>query len=129
MMPWPWRLENNLDIGIARYNLNIADTDVMRAKAGAAILGVNAGVVQNTPGGGVGGLGGQVGSGTGGTSAGLRRRRHRHSAVSSDPPLVCGPQITSFDPIVTGTLQWDHFNQSPAVYLPVCRYSLRIRNL
>src|SRR5579863_8301753 len=40
-------LENNLDIAIARYNLNIADTDVLRAKAGAAILGVNAGVVQN----------------------------------------------------------------------------------
>ena len=29
-------LENNLDIAIARYNLNIADTDVLRAKAGAA---------------------------------------------------------------------------------------------
>ena len=51
-------LENNLDIAIARYNLNIADTDVLRAKAGAAILGVIAGIVQNTPGGGVGGLGG-----------------------------------------------------------------------
>src|SRR5882672_7494656 len=63
-------LENNLDIAIARYNLNIADTDVMRAKAGAAILGVNVGIVQNTPGGGVGGIGTQVGSGTGGTSLG-----------------------------------------------------------
>ena len=28
-------LENNLDIAIARYNLNIADTDVLRARAGA----------------------------------------------------------------------------------------------
>ena len=28
-------LENNLDIAIARYNLNIADTDILRAKAGA----------------------------------------------------------------------------------------------
>ena len=37
-------LENNLDIAIARYNLNIADTDVLRAKAGAQILGVNAGI-------------------------------------------------------------------------------------
>src|SRR5271169_1915672 len=63
-------LENNLDIAIARYNLNIADTDVLRANAGAAILGVPSGIVQNTPGGGVGGLGGQVGSGTGGTSLG-----------------------------------------------------------
>ena len=30
-------LENNLDIAIARYNLNIADTDMLRAKAGADI--------------------------------------------------------------------------------------------
>jgi len=61
-------LENNLDIAIARYNLNIADTDVLRARAGASILGVPLGIVQNTPGGGVGGIGGQVGSGTGGTT-------------------------------------------------------------
>src|SRR6202158_3919630 len=61
-------LENNLDIAIARYNLNIADTDIWRSKAGASILGVNSGVVQNTPGGGVGGFGTQVGSGQGGTS-------------------------------------------------------------
>ena len=26
-------LENNLDIGIARYNLNIADTDILRDRA------------------------------------------------------------------------------------------------
>src|SRR6266536_403174 len=30
-------LENNLDIAIARYNLNIADTDVLRARAGSVI--------------------------------------------------------------------------------------------
>src|SRR6202521_4833456 len=62
-------LENNLDIAIARYNLNIADTDLLRAHAGSSILGGNFGVVQNTPGGGVGGLGTAVGSGAGGTSA------------------------------------------------------------
>jgi len=50
-------LENNLDLDIARYNLDIAGADLLRAKAGANILGVNTGVVQNTPGGGVGGLG------------------------------------------------------------------------
>src|ERR1700722_9784543 len=33
-------LENNLDIAIARYNLSIADTDVLRAKAGATTIGV-----------------------------------------------------------------------------------------
>ena len=61
-------LENNLDLDLARYNLNIADADLLRAKSGSSILGVNTGIVQNTPGGGVGGLGGTVGSGTGGTT-------------------------------------------------------------
>src|SRR5579864_8684332 len=46
-------LENNLDLAIARYNLPIADTDILRARSGQATLGVNAGVVQGTPGGGV----------------------------------------------------------------------------
>ncbi len=99
-------LENNLDIAIARYNLNIADTDLWRAKAGSAILGVNSGVVQNTPGGGVGGLGTQVGSGQGGTSlaAGGAGAGSGGLVVST---LGSGPLITSFDPVLTGTLQFD----------------------
>jgi outer membrane protein TolC len=100
-------LENNLDIGIARYNLNIADTDVLRAKSGAnSILGANQGIVQNTPGGGVGGLGGSVGSGTGGTTAapgGIGAGTN--GLVSSS--LGQGSFITGFDPILTGTLQED----------------------
>ena len=100
-------LENNLDIGIARYNLNIADTDILRAKAGASILGVNAGVVQNTPGGGVGGLGGQVGSGTGGTSAGAAGAGTGTGGIVGST-LGLGSLITSFDPVLTGTLQIDH---------------------
>jgi outer membrane protein TolC len=99
-------LENNLDIDIARYNLNIADTDYLRAKSGANILGVNAGIVQNTPGGGVGGLGGTVGSGTGGTTvAPSGVGTGTNGLVSST--LGIGSTIISFDPIVTGTLQLD----------------------
>jgi len=99
-------LENNLDIAIARYNLSIADTDVWRAKAGSSILGVNSGVVQNTPGGGVGGLGTQVGSGQGGTSvaAGGAGTGTGGLVVST---LGNGPFITSFDPILSGTFQLD----------------------
>ncbi len=106
-------LENNLDIAIARYNLNIADTDVWRAKAGSAILGVNSGVVQNTPGSGVGGLGAQVGSGQGGTSvaAGGAGTGTGGLVVST---LGSGPLITSFDPILTSTLQLDQ-NRSQTV--------------
>ena len=60
-------LENNLDLAIARYTLNIADTDILRTKAGGSPLGVNSGVVSNTPGGGVGGIGsGVTGAGAGG---------------------------------------------------------------
>ncbi len=102
-------LENNLDIDIARYNLNIADTDYLRAKSGANILGVNAGIVQNTPGGGVGGLGGTVGSGTGGTTvAPSGVGTGTNGLVSST--LGIGAPITSFDPVVTSTLQLDKNN-------------------
>jgi outer membrane protein TolC len=104
-------LENNLDIAIARYNLNIADTDTLRAKAGAATLGINTGIVQNTPGGGVGGLGGQVGSGTGGTTLGAGGAGAGAGGLVGST-LGLGPLINSFDPVVTGTLQEDHFTET-----------------
>ncbi len=106
-------LENNLDIAIARYNLNIADTDVLRAKAGASILGVPLGIVQNTPGGGVGGLGGQVGSGTGGTTVGAAGAGAGAAGLTSST-FGLGPLITSFDPTLTGNLQIDRFHILPA---------------
>jgi outer membrane protein TolC len=112
-------LENNLDIDIARYNLNIADTDYLRAKSGANILGVNAGIVQNTPGGGVGGLGGTVGSGTGGTTvAPSGVGTGTNGLVSST--LGIGSTITSFDPVITSTLQLDkNDSESVSVFSPV----------
>ena len=64
-------LENNLDLAIARYNLPIANTDILRTEAGGFFRGVNTGVVQGTPGGGVGGFGtGAPGAGAGGTTSG-----------------------------------------------------------
>jgi outer membrane protein len=101
-------LENNLDIGIARYNLGIADTEILRSKGGANnFFGVNTGIVQNTPGGGVGGLSGSVGSGPGGTSpAAGGIGAGTNGLVSST--LGIGPTITSFDPVVSATLQSDH---------------------
>src|SRR5580658_3347431 len=93
-------LENNLDIAIGR------------AKSGAnTILGVNNGVVQNTPGGGVGGLGTQVGSGQGGTSVGAGGAGVGAGGLVVST-LGSGPLITSFDPILTGTLQIDRFNNA-----------------
>jgi outer membrane protein len=99
-------LENNLDLDLARYNLNIADTDILRARAGSNILGVNTGVIQNTPGGGVGGLSGTVGSGAGGTSVAAGGVGTGTNGLVSST-LGIGPTITSFDPMITGTLQMD----------------------
>jgi outer membrane protein TolC len=111
-------LENNLDLDIARYNLNIAEADLLRAKSGATILGVNTGIVQNTPGGGVGGLGGTVGSGTGGTTiAAGGAGTGTNGLVSST--LGIGSPITSFDPQLTGSLQLDKNNTiSTSVFSP-----------
>jgi len=104
-------LENNLDIAIQRYNLNIADTDVLRAQAGASILGVPNGVVQNTPGGGVGGIGATAGLSTGGTSLGAGGiGAGTNGLVQSTEGS--GPTITSFDPVITGTIQDDHLTQT-----------------
>src|SRR5438045_1272084 len=44
-------LENNLDLVIARYNIPIAQMDVLRTSAGGTPRGVNTGVVSGTPGG------------------------------------------------------------------------------
>jgi outer membrane protein TolC len=112
-------LENNLDIAIARYNLNIADTDILRTKAGASFLGVNSGLVQGTPGGGVGGLSGSVGSGTGGTTAAAGGAGTGAGGLVIST-LGTGPQITSFDPVITGTLQMDRaFAQSTSIFNPL----------
>ena len=112
-------LENNLDLEIARFNLNIAATDLLRAKSGANILGVNTGIVQNTPGGGVGGLGGAVGSGTGGTTiAAGGAGTGTNGLVGST--LGIGSPITGFDPALTGTLQLDKNNaESTSALSPV----------
>ncbi|MBZ5704948.1 MAG: TolC family protein [Acidobacteriia bacterium] len=107
-------LENNLDIAIARYNLPIADTDIMLSNAGQSIRGVNTGVVQGTPGGGVGGIGGtsttgSQGGGAGGTTAGAGGAGTGSSGLVTST-VGAGSSIPSFDPIITGTLQFDRNN-------------------
>lgn len=106
-------LENNLDIAIARYNLPIADTDIMLANAGQSTRGVNTGVVQGTPGGGVstGSISGtsttgSQGGGAGGTTAGAGGAGTGTSGLVTST-LGVGAPIPSFDPVVTGTLQLD----------------------
>ena len=101
-------LQDNLDIDIARYNLPIADTDILRSKGGGQPLGVNAGVVQGTPGGSGAGVSGgaltATGSGSGGTSAGAGGVGAGASGLVQST-LGAGPEPPQFDPVVTSTLE------------------------
>lgn len=101
-------LENNLDIAIARYNLPIAETDILRTKAGGVFRGVNAGIVQGTPGGGVGGFGtGAPGAGAGGTSAGAGGAGAGASGLVQST-LGVGAPVQSYDPTILGTVGAEH---------------------
>src|SRR5712691_2891396 len=101
-------LENNLDIAIARYNLPIADMDVLRTKAGGVFRGVNAGVVQGTPGGGVGGFGtGAPGAGAGGTTAGAGGAGAGASGLVQST-LGVGTAVPSYDPAIIGSVGAEH---------------------
>lgn len=101
-------LENNLDLAIARYNLPIANTDILRTKAGGVFRGVNAGVVQGTPGGGVGGFGaGAPGGGAGGTTGGAGGAGAGASGLVQST-LGVGAAVASYDPAITATVGAEH---------------------
>jgi outer membrane protein len=104
-------LENNLDIAIARYNLSIADTDILRAQAGSEIRGVATGLVQGTPGGGVGGFGtGAQGSGAGGTSGGAGGAGTGASGLV-ESTLGTGSQLEPYDPQLIAKMNINHAAQ------------------
>jgi len=103
-------LENNLDITIQRYNLSIADTDIMLTSSGSAARGVNSGVVSGTPGGATGstsaggtGSGGAQGTGAGGTQLGVGGAGAGAAGIVTST-LGAGPLIDNFDPTITGTV-------------------------
>ncbi len=109
-------LENNLDIVVQRYNLSIADTDLLRTDSGNFARGVNTSVVQGTPGGNTGSIAaggtgtsatGSTGGGAGGTTVGVGGAGSGAAGIVTST-LGFGPNIDSFDPIVSGTLSGEH---------------------
>ena len=96
-------LENNFDVEIQRYNLQIADTDLLRARAGSGILGVNSGLITGTIGGATAALL-TTGGGPGGTSV----SNGGASTGTAGQALTTnggGPQPEAFDPVLTGTVE------------------------
>jgi len=107
-----------LDLEIARYNLPIANMDILRTKAGGIFRGVNTGVVQGTPGGGVGGFGaGAPGAGAGGTTGGAGGAGAGASGLVQST-LGTGTAVSSYDPIITGLVGAEH-QTSPLANLSI----------
>jgi outer membrane protein TolC len=97
-------LENNYDIAIARINLDIADTDLLRARAGGTLRGVSTGVVNNTIGGTSSTITGGGGPGGTTTSAGGSGTGANGLVLSTNGS---GPTPENMDPILTGSVQYE----------------------
>jgi outer membrane protein len=96
-------LSNNFDIAIQRINLDIADTDLLRARAGSSLRGVSTGLLTNTIGGTTttittgGGPGAtSIGVGGGGTGVG-------GIVVSTNGG---GPTPENLDPVLSAQLEY-----------------------
>ena len=105
-------LENNYDLAIARYNLDIADSDILRTSTGAAPLGVPSGLVTNTLSGNAATTTLTTGGGPGGTTSGAGGAGTGVGGLSLTT-AGAGPTPESLDPQVTGTVSFDR-NHLPA---------------
>ncbi len=97
-------LKNNYDIAIQRYNLDIADTDLLRARAGSNLLGVSSGLVEGTLGGsGATSTSLTSGGGPGGTSTAVGGAGTGALGIVSTTNGT-GPQPEQMDPTLSGTV-------------------------
>lgn len=95
-------IENNYDIAIARYDLDIAETDILRTRTGAAPLGAPSGLVTGTLGGSVSTL--ATGGGPGGTTVGSGGAGSGAEGLTLTT-AGAGPAPESLDPTFAGTIQ------------------------
>ncbi len=91
-------IENNLDLAYFRYNFPIAQTDILRTKAGSPANGVNTAIVQGTQGG--------FAASTGGGTSGSGFSAGNGGIVTST--LGAGTSVSSFDPYLTFRGYVDH---------------------
>ena len=97
-------IENNYDIAIARYDLDIADTDILRTRTGAAPLGAPSGLLTGTLGGSTSTL--STGGGPGGTAVGSGGAGSGVSGLTLTT-AGAGPAPEILDPTLTGAITMD----------------------
>jgi outer membrane protein len=90
-------LENNYDIAISRYYMDLADLDLLRARAGQTLQGSGATVNSNTQGGysSTTSTGGGPGASTGGAAAGTGGLQITASGAGPAPESYLDPSITA----------------------------------
>ena len=101
-------LENNFDIAIARINLDIADTDLLRAKAGSTLRGISTGIVANTLGGSTSTITGGGGPGGTSSSAGGGGTGASGLVLSTNGG---GPLPENLDPVLTAQMEYEAADQ------------------
>ncbi len=110
-------LENNLDIELERDTPRIADTDLLRARAGNFLRGVPTSVREGPPGLGapqVTGTADITGTGTlgGGNAPSLNSLTGTGAetdvSIIGSIPLSTGPGVPNLDPTVFGNASWTH---------------------
>ncbi len=112
-------IENNLDIQLERYALPAADTELLRAKGGGLLRGLNYNVFEVPV--GVGGPAsplvtsaatptvGAAGSvPTNPSELGALSQQQDNLSVLQNVPFSTGPAIPQFDPALIGQLTWMH---------------------
>lgn len=109
-------LENNLDIEVERYLPKIADTEVLRAKGGGLLRGLNLFVSEPPP--GIGGPNGPLLTNlTAGSTpspvvntnfSDLALISQQQNNLSISQPTANGPAIPQFDPILSGSVNAGH---------------------
>jgi outer membrane protein TolC len=103
-------LENNFDIAIARYDLDIADTDILRTRTGQSPLGAPSGLVTGTLGGSATIL--TTGGGPGGTTVGSGGAGSGVSGLTLTT-AGAGPAPEALEPSVTAAIQYDRQSSPP----------------
>jgi len=100
-------IENNYDIAIARYDLDIADTDILRTRVGGILgtpLGAPSGLITNTLGGSASTL--STGGGPGGSTVGSGGAGSGTNGLSLTT-AGAGPYPEALEPSVTANLNYD----------------------
>jgi outer membrane protein len=107
-------LEDNLDLELERYDLHIADTDVLRAKAGALPRGVSLSTVEGPAGVGAPSVGASI---TGPSTLGggdipalnavVGTGTETDLSILGSLPLSTGPAPPNLDPTLNATFNWN----------------------